>query len=211
MKIDGMVVSYFGAQGGSTPILFTLIIIAAIAGLRIRRMRNGTRVSKGRTIGYVGVLGAISSLFIVESIYSIGVSPLFVIPYAATIASSAYFGYKYSKKSLVFSRAAPTGDSGSSSSIFVKGGIAIFAIYIAAMIARIMIGFLFVGTSGFFSFNGTATGSVGQTAYPPIDSAAYLGSVVTDFLMMFGAGLFLGRNVRIYRHYSMIQKGEVSI
>jgi nitrate reductase gamma subunit len=130
---------------------------------------------------------------------SLGVSPLFLAPYALTVVASAFAGYKYTKKSLFFWRDAATG------SIFVKGGVAIFAIYIAAMLARITISLLLVGT-GFSSFFANPT-----SQHAAFSSSTYYASVTTDFLMMFGAGLFIGRNLRLYNRYSMIRRGEESV
>ena len=183
-------------QSGQISTVITLLIIGAIVSIRLRRMTNGVKVSAGRTMGYLVGLGALSVLFVGESFYTVGISPLFAIPYLATAAGSAYFGHKHSKSSLTFWK-----DS-ASTSIFVKGGIAMFAVYIAAMIARLAISFLFVGSF----FNPLGGASISQ-----LSPAAYPASVVTDFLMMFGVGLFIGRNISIYQQYSMIKKGQATI
>ena len=190
-----MVSEAAGQQSAQISTVITLLVIAAVVSFRLRRMQNGVRVSSARAIGYLVVLGAISALFIGESFYSIGIPPWFVIPYLATAAGSAYVGHKHSKTSLVFWKDSASGFT------FVKGGIVLFAVYMGAMIARLAITFLFIGT---FS------SPIGEPSQGP-GPAAFLPLVVTDFLMMLGVGLFAGRNLCIYQQYSMIKKGRMTI
>ena len=180
--------------------MIAFALVAIIVSIRFIRMKNGVRVSKGRSIGYMVVLSAIAVIFVGESFLSVGIPPILIIPYIMTAAASAHFGYRHSKNALVFWK-------DSTGTIFVKGGMAVFVVYIAALLGRMAIGFLFVGPN-FASFAPTDEMAFGNAH---VSAAAYYAYVAADFLVMLGVGLFIGRNVRVFRHYTMIERGEASV
>ena len=131
----------------------------------------------------------------------------YVIPYSAVVVTSGYGSYKYSKRILSFWKLSTNGDE-TSSIIYAKGGLAIYLLYVAALIVRIAINFIFIGSEKFY-FNNQQTilenSSSAILIMPPLihtDSATMiLAFTVTDFLLMVGAGLLIGRNARILKYY----------
>jgi hypothetical protein len=80
--------------------------------------------------------------------------------------------------------------------IFYKGSIIIYLIYLAGLIARLSIEFVFIGPSA-FNF-GVVT----------LSQTAILASAITDMLLTFGIGLLVGRNLRVYQRYKLIVEGK---
>jgi hypothetical protein len=131
----------------------------------------------------------------------------YVIPYSAVVVTSGYGSYKYSKRILSFWKLSTNGDENSNAStIYAKGGLAIYLLYVVALIVRSAINFIFLGSEK-FNFNNQQTilenSSSAILIMPPLihtDSATMiLAFTVTDFLLMVGAGLLIGRNARVLK------------
>ena len=131
----------------------------------------------------------------------------YVIPYSAVVVTSGYGSYKYSKRILSFWKLSTNGDENSNAStIYAKGGLAIYMLYVVALIVRSAINFIFLGSEK-FNFNNQQTilenSSSAILIMPPLihtDSATMiLAFTVTDFLLMVGAGLLIGRNARVLK------------
>ena len=124
----------------------------------------------------------------------------YVIPYFAIALGAAYCSYGYSKRTLSF-RKLPN-DEGGDLSIYMKGGLSIYLIYVVALSIRIAINFLFIG-SGKFYFNNqeSVLANVTDIAIMPLlrldPATTILAFVVTDVLLIVGAGLLIGRNARV--------------
>jgi hypothetical protein len=184
--------------------IFTVIIVAVILAARLVRAIKGTRVSRNRLIAFSAVLVGFSAFVTASSFFAAGIPVLYTIPYAGVFAASANVGHRLSKNSLFFWKA-------SDGSIFVKGGLFIMAIYFGALIARLTINILFGGPfSSEFAFSPSLspTSSLSSTH---VDGARYWASVVTDLLLMLGAGLFTGRNIMVLRRYAAIRSGRESV
>ena len=174
---------------------------------------QGTKVSVKKTIIFSAYYLAIAS-FLVYNSFLIGSIPFaYAIPYSAVVVASGYGSYKYSKSILSFWKLSTNGDENSSSTIYAKGGLAIYLLYVVALIVRSAINFLFIGSEKFYFNNQEAILENSSSAIlimPPLihtDSATtILAFTVTDFLLMVGAGLLIGRNARILKYYYQDKK-----
>jgi hypothetical protein len=173
-------------------VYYVVIAIFVLAVLRIswRTIANykGTIFSMTRTFVYAGIyvtLGvAFSALSFVE-----GVSYLMVVPEIAIVAAAAYASYRYSDSRISFWKT----DEGS---LFFRGGIGIYLIYLAGFLTRLAIDVAFVGPS-MFDF----------TSIIQLSGAALYASMASDLLLTLGVGLLIGRNVRVTKRYRLIQRG----
>lgn len=89
----------------------------------------------------------------------------------------------------------------------------IYLLYIVALIVRSAINFIFIGSEKFYFNNQEAILENGSSAIlimPPLvhtDSATtILAFTATDFLLMVGAGLLIGRNARVLKYYYQDKK-----
>jgi len=173
-------------------IYYLVIAIFVLAVLRIswRTFANyrGTIFSMTRTFVYAGVyvtLGvAFSALSFVE-----GVSYFMVIPEIAILTVAMYASYKYTDGRISFWKT-PEG------SLFFRGGIGIYLIYLAGFLTRLAIDVAFVGPS-MFDF----------ASMVQLSGAALYASMASDLLLTLGVGLLIGRNVRVTKRYHLIQRG----
>ena len=174
---------------------------------------QGTKVSVKKTITFSAYYLAIAS-FLVYNSFLIGNVPFaYAVPYSAIAVASGYGSYKYSKRFLSFWKLSTKGDENSSSTIYSKGGLAIYLLYIVALIVRSAINFIFIGSEKFYFNNQEAILENGSSAIlimPPLvhtDSATtILAFTATDFLLMVGAGLLIGRNARVLKYYYQDKK-----
>jgi hypothetical protein len=193
-------------------LIFTFAITIIIIIFRIRKVMQGTKVSVKKTIIFSAYYLAIAS-FLVYNSFLIGSVPFaYAVPYSAIAVASGYGSYKYSKRILSFWKLSTKGDE-NSSSIYSKGGLAIYLLYIVALIVRSAINFIFIGSEKFYFNNQEAILENGSSAIlimPPLvhtDSATtILAFTATDFLLMVGAGLLIGRNARVLKYYYQDKK-----
>ena len=173
------------------PLIFLSIIILIIIFRTYRNFR-GVRVSEGSTIGYVIFYFLFGGFFVGTSFFE-GVPLVYAIPCVAVLVVSAFWSYSYTDKRITFWRS-------SDGSIFYKGGIIIYMIYIAGLIARLAVDFIVIGDSAFtFSLGGTLSGS------------DLFGLAVTDLILSFGIGLLVGRNLRVYSRLKRIGRGSEAV
>jgi len=171
---------------------------------RIRKVIQGTKLNVKKTIIFSAYLVAITSFLLYDSFLIGGLPVAYVIPYFAITLGAAYCSYGYSKGTLSF-RKLPN-DEGGNSSIYMKGGLSIYLIYIVALSIRIAINFLFIG-SGKFYFNNqeSVLANVTDIAIMPLlrlgPATTILAFVATDVLLIVGAGLLIGRNARVLTYY----------
>ena len=125
--------------------------------------------------------------------YFEGVPVYYAAVDAAGLIIAAVISHNIADKRITFWR-------GTDGFIWYKGGIIIYLIYVAGLIARLSVDFLVIGPSAFsFNFGGTLTQS------------ALLGTTVTDLLLMTGVGLLIGRNIRVYQRYKKIEAGQEAV
>jgi apolipoprotein N-acyltransferase len=174
-------------------VLTFLVIVVLIVLFRLIRNLRGVRVSKARTIGYIIFYFAFGSLFIGFSFLE-GVPYLFAIPDMVLGLIGAIFSYRLSDRRMTFWRP-------SERDIYYKGGIIVYLIYIAGLVARIVVDFTLIGASAF---------SFGEGA-PHLSGTALIGSTVSDLLLAFGIGLLVGRNWRIYHRVKLIESRRETV
>ena len=175
---------------------------------------QGTKVSVKKTIIFSAYYLAIASFLVYNSFLVSSVPFAYAVPYSAVVVASGYGSYKYSKRILSFWKSSTNGDENSSSTIYAKGGLAIYLLYVAVLLVRIAINFIFIGSEKFYFNNQQAilenSSSSAILIMPPLihtDSATtILAFTATDFLLMVGAGLLIGRNARILKYYYQDKK-----
>jgi len=175
-----------------------------ISVLRIRRSIQGTKVNVKKTIIFSAYFVAITSFLVYNSFLIGSVAVLYVIPYFAVVIVTIYYSYMHSKRSLSFSELPDS--NGGNSTIYVKGGLSMYFLYVAALTIRVVINFLFVGSERFyFNKEQTILGNENATAIMPFlhttPAMITLASTVTDFLLIIAMGLIIGRNARVLRYY----------
>lgn len=173
--------------------LFFIAILVIIILLRIRRVINGTRVSLSRTIGYSLYYVVFAALFLSGSFF-IGIPKEFFVIYPVLFLASFYSAYSIARKRLVFWKL-------SDGTIYSKGGLAVYITYIVGLIARIVIGYIYIGPD--FLFTTTPAQSLSGTAI--------IATLATDLILVFGAGLLFGRNMQILRRYFAFKSGKETI
>jgi hypothetical protein len=114
-------------------------------------------------------------------------------------------------KDLSFWRVPPNNiDGDSSSSIYSKGGLAVYLLYVSALTIRVAINFFFIGSEKFYFNNQTILENSSAAFIMPMlrtDTATtILAFAATDFLLMVSVGLVIGRNARVLRYYYQIKK-----
>jgi hypothetical protein len=198
-------------NNGFFSLIFTFVIIIIISVLRIRRSIQGTKVNVKKTIIFSAYIVAITSLLLYNSFLIGSVAVLYVVPYFAVVIVTIYYSYIYSKRSLSFLKLPDS--NGGNSAIFVKGGLSMYFLYVAALTIRVVINFLFIGSERFY-FNKEQTILGNASAIMPMlhtnPAMMTLTSTVTDFLLIIAMGLIIGRNARVLRYYYQHKKRTVS-
>lgn len=179
----------------SNSVLYFLAILVIIIVFRMRRIIQGTRVSLARTIGYSAYYVVFAGAVLASSFF-VGIPVEYFFVYPILFLASLYFSFNFAQKRLVFWKL-PDG------SVYSKGGLAVYVIYIVGLVARIAIGYIYIGPN-FFSFTPTPSQS-------PLGETGVAATVITDLLLVFGAGLLFGRNMRILKKYSAFKSGKETI
>lgn len=169
---------------------------------------QGTKVSVKKTIIFSTYYLGIASFLVYNSFLTGGVPFVYVVPYSAIVIAAGYCSYRYSKRILSF-RKLPNSDG--SSTIYSSGGLAIYLLYIAALIVRSAINFIFIGSEKFYFNNQqeaileNSNSSSAILIMPPLvhtdPATTILAFTATDILLMVGAGLLIGRNARVLKYY----------
>src|SRR5215472_649045 len=200
-------------NNGIFSLIFTFVIIMIISVLRIRRSIQGTKVNVEKTMIFSAYFVAITSFLVYNSFLIGSVAVLYVIPYSAVVIVTIYYSYIHSKRSLSFLKLPDS--KGGNSAIYVKGGLSMYFLYVAALTIRVVINFLFVGSEKFyFNKEQTILGNKNATAIMPMlhtnPAMMTLASTLTDFLLIIAVGLIVGRNARVLRCYYQQKNRTVS-
>ena len=181
------------SSGGQNEVLIVVAIIVLLVVSRIFRNIRGIRVSEGRTIFYIFFYFAFGALFIALSFFE-GVSYFYLVPDVAAAVVAGIWAHHFADRRITFWK-------GADGSIWYKGGIVIYLIYVVALIARIGVDIVVIGPSAF------------QFSFAPVvlSQSALIGETVTDLLLALGIGLLIGRNVRVYQRYRMIISGKEQV
>jgi hypothetical protein len=200
-------------NNGFFSLISTFVIIIIISVLRIRRSIQGTKINVKKTIIFSAYFVVITSFLVYNSFLIGSVAVLYVIPYFAVVIVTMYYSYIYSKRSLSFWNLPDS--NGGNSAIYVKGGLFMYFLYVAALTIRVVINFLFIGSERFyFNKEQTLLGNENVTAIMPMlhtsPAMMTLASTVTDLLLIITMGLIIGRNARVLRYYYQQKKGTTS-
>ena len=183
-----------GAGGGDSSIYIFLGVMILLVLRRFSRVVRGSKVSRGRTIAFAIYYLAFASLLIAVSVVAGGVSPDYLVLYLLVGAVGVYGSYVFSEKRIGFWK-------GADGSIWYKGAILVYVIYIVGLIARITIDLVFIGPQA-FSFSSTPA---------TLSSPAIEAGIVTDILLALGSGLLTGRNIRVMKRYDAIMAGKEEV
>ena len=157
-------------------------------------MLQGTKISIRKSILFSAYYIVITSFLIYNS-FLLAVPVTYAIPYALAALLSTYISYVYSKRRLLFWKQ-------DSIDVYVKGGIALYLLYVIALSIRIAINFIFIG---YQEVTLNQQGDMIIINRPIINTTSELTTlslIVTDFLLVLGVGLLLGRNLRVIKYYS---------
>jgi hypothetical protein len=174
---------------GENTILIILVILVFSVVRRVYRSYKGMRYSAGRTILFALFYVAFGSALSILSFFE-GVPVLYAAPYVIIAAATAFWSYRYSDRRISFWR-------GGDGSIYFKGGVILYLIYVAGLIARLSISLIVIGPSAFDFASGVTLTSTGLEA-----------TIATDLLLMFGLGLLIGRNARVLKRGRAIEQGK---
>jgi hypothetical protein len=181
------------AGGSSNSALYFLAIIVLIMLFRVRRVMGGTRVSVGRTLGYSAYYLVFGALVLSGSFF-LPIPVEYFALYPVLFIATFLVAFELAKRRVVFWRSAD-------GFIFSRGGLPIYLIYILGFVARVAIGYEYLGPNFLFSFTPTAS----------LSSVATTATVATDLLLVAGIGLLFGRNMRILRKYLAVKSGKEQI
>ena len=182
------------ANDASIYIFLGVLILLVLR--RFARVIRGSRVSRGRTIAFAVYYLAFAALLIAVSVLSGGVSPDYLALYVLVAVVGAYGSYVFSNNRLGFWK-------GADGSIYYKGAILVYVIYLVGLITRIAIDLVLIGPQAFTFSPGAATPTLSATA---IDAG-----IVTDVLLALGSGLLTGRNIRVMKRYDLIVAGKEQV
>jgi hypothetical protein len=183
-----------GSSDSTIYIILGILILMVIR--RFSRVMRGSKVSLSRTIMFSIYYLGFAGLLIAVSIFEGGVSAYDLVLYALVGAIGGYASYVVSNSRIGFWK-------GADGSIYYKGAIIVYLIYIVGLIARIAIDLAFIGPQAFdFSFSGTA---------PALSSTAIDAGIATDLLLSLGAGLLVGRNIRVMKRFNAIVAGKEEV
>jgi len=189
-------VSSGGSNADYSSVYIFLGILMLLVIRRFTRVIRGSKVSKSRTIVFSIYYLGFAGLLIAVSVVAGGVSAVDLVLYALVGAAGAYGSYVFSDARIGFWKAAD-------GSIYYKGAIAVYIIYIVGLFARIAIDLVFTGPQAF-----TFTSAPSATA---LSASAIDAGIITDCLLALGAGLLVGRNARVMKRYASILQGKETL
>lgn len=193
--------------------MFTLVITTIMIIFRTKKAIQGTKVNVKKTIIFSAYFVAISSFLVYNSFVIDNVPVVYVIPYLAVVVVASYCSYRYSRRTLSFVKL-PNSDDGNPA-VYVRGGLSIFLLYVAALTIRIAINFLFIGLEKLYFNNqqtilGNGTATVIMSMVHTDPATTVLALTITDLLLIVGAGLVLGRNASVLKYYYQEKKRRMS-
>jgi hypothetical protein len=192
--------------------MFTLVITTIIIILRIKKAILGTKVNVKRIIIFSAYFLGITSFLVYNSFLIGNIPRVYTIIYFAIISGAVYWSYLYSKRTLSFSKLL---DSKSvKPTIYVKGGLSIYLLYVAALTIRIAINYLFIGSDTSYFNNQQSILANSTFDIQPIiqtdPATIMLAFTVADFLLIAGTGVIIGRTARILEYYYQQRKRAMS-
>lgn len=178
---------------GAQTIIIVLALVVFMMLRRVYRSYSGTRFSEAGTLLTLVLYGAIGAGLSILSFFE-GVSLLLAVPYLILIAASSVWSYRYADRRIAFWR-------GGDGSVYFKGGVILYLIYVAGFVARLSIDIFVLGPNALTTFSTAET----------LTSTTLYATIATDLLLMFGLGLLIGRNARIIRRWRLINEGKETL
>jgi hypothetical protein len=189
-------VSSGSANADYTSVYIFLGVLLLVVVRRLGVVFRGSKVSKVRTITFSGYYVVLAAIFTLTSFFYGGAQPVYAVLYLAVGAAGAYWSYLFSDRRIGFWK-------GADGSIYCRGAVIIYVIYLTGLVARIAINLVFIGPQAFtFSTLPSAT---------PLSATAIDAGIVTDCLLILGAGLLVGRNARLMKRYASILQGNETV
>ncbi len=185
-----------GAGGAYASVYLFLGVLLLVVIRRLRLVLNGTKVSQVRTVVFSAYYIILAFFFVLTSFFYGGASPSDAVLYVAIGAAGAYGSYLFSDKRIGFWKDAD-------GSIYYKGAVIIYMIYLVGLVARIAIDLVFIGPQA-FTFSSVPIAS-------PLSGSAVDAGILTDCLLTLGAGLLVGRNARVMKRYASIVQGKETV
>ena len=181
------------AAGSSNSSLYFVIILFLFVIIRMRRIINGTRVSAARTIGFSAYYVIFAGLVLSGSFF-LSIPIEYFVLYPMIFIIMTFLAFEVARRRVVFWKT-------SDGSLYSKGGVPIYLIYIFGLVSRIAIGYIYIGPN-FFFFSTTSLN---------LSGTVITATIATDMLLVAGAGLLFGRNMRILKKYLAIKSGKETI
>ena len=172
----------------------TAIIIVILT--RLNWTKHGRKVTKPKIIVESIFYLALSSIVIFDSLYHVGIPILYLVPYLILFFGLQQYSYLHSNRLMSFWK------EPKSTSIYVKGGTHIHAVFVIGTASRIIISILFIGSL----FGPSQQGIIYAS-----NSTVVLATIVFDMLLMISVGLLIGINRRILIRYNLINEGRENI
>jgi len=185
-----------GGGGGDATIYVVLGIILLIVVRRMRVVFRGSKASKTRALIFSAYYFLIAAVFISLSFIGGGVAPYFAIVYVVVGGAAAYGSYIFSDRRIGFWKAAD-------GSIYYRGAVIIYMVYLAGLVARIAIELVYIGPQA-FSFSPSS-------APATLSASAIDAEIATDVLLALGSGLLIGRNARVVKRLAAIVEGKETL
>ena len=157
----------------------------------MRRIINGTKISVARTIGFSAYY-VLFGVLVLSGSFFLPIPVEYFTAYPIAFAATFLLAFEFARRRLIFWKAAD-------GSIYSKGGVPIYLFYIAGLIARVVIGYIYIGPN-FLSYIPTTTLA--------LSGVAISATIATDLILIAGAGLLFGRNMRILRKYLAFKSGK---
>jgi len=188
------------ASGGSnadyTSVYLFLGVLLLVVVRRLRLVFKGSKVSKVRAIIFSCYYVVLAFFFTLTSFLYGGATAEDAVLYVAIGAAGAYGSYLFSDRRIGFWK-------GADGSIYYKGAVIIYVIYLVGLVARIAIDLAFIGPQAFTFTLSPSSASLSASA---IDAG-----ILADCLLTLGAGLLVGRNARVLKRYAAIVQGKETL
>jgi hypothetical protein len=166
-------------MASSQLLIFGLVIVMVLI-FRFRKILSGGPVNKNRiiltTVSYFGI-----STLTVYSSFQVGVSVWYVFVYVGMLIGATYLSNRFVGNTIKIWKA----DDGK---IHAKGGSIPYIIWIAGLVSRFTLGYVFIGPDYFMTPYGTQK---------TLDTFAVHITLVVDLIMMLGVGALSGRNLQL--------------
>jgi hypothetical protein len=175
-------------------LIISLTITSFLIIRQIKKILNGVYVDVKKSTIYL-IYYIIIVFYLLYNSFLSSVSLIYIIPYTTITIITGLYSYWYSKRKMIF-----WNNSVDSNNLYVKGGLAIYLIYISALIIRIAINLVFVG---FQEISFTQTGNITTINNPLIStnpSSKTISLIITDLLIMLGVGMLFGRFARLLEY-----------